>query len=333
MRDNNHKSDKKDVYKYLKNSRNKKGEILFDQWFDSNVPAIQPGFINESLKSRIKKIIDDRTKSPNKPYFIISKKINENSNFQRGGIAASLIILIGLGLFFYMGKTNVYKNDVLKSAEMDVKQTSFGERSIITLADGTKVFLNSGSSLKFPKIFDGATREVELAGEAFFEVKHIIKQPFIVHSGNLKTTVLGTSFNINAYPRENMLQVAVATGKVKVEIKDQRDRNSQSAFLIPNQKAELTGVKSELIIEHIDISEVIGWKNGFLIFESSSISEVADMLEKWFGVSVQLASQDISDISFIGRFKNPDLEDVLNAIKFTTGIKYKIDKTKVLLYK
>ncbi len=333
MRGNRYKSDKKYIYKYLKNGRNKKGKILFDQWFDSNTPAIQSAFSNDGLKKRIKRTIDDRTKSLNEPCFIISKKLNKNFNFQLVGIAASLIIVIGLGLFFYLGKTDIYKNDILQSAEVVVKQTSLGERSKITLADGTKVFLNSGSTLKFPKAFDGTTREVELTGEAFFEVKRIIKRPFIVHSGNLKTTVLGTSFNVQAYPEKELLQVAVATGKVKVEIKNQRDKKLQSAFLMPNQKVEVDRAKQYLITEQADIGEVIGWKNGFLIFKNLSIDEIADKLEKWYGISVQLANQDISDISFIGKFENPDLEEVLNAITFTTGIKYKIDNTQVLLYK
>ena len=333
MRGNRYKSDKKDIYKYLKNNRNKKGETLFDQWFDFHSPIIQSGFTNDKLKNRIKKTIDDRIKSPGATRSVLPKKINGIFNFQLAGIAASLIIVIGLGLFFYLNKTYNYKHGALPHVEMIVKHTSLGERSIITLPDGTKVFLNSGSTLKFPKIFDGGTREVELTGEAFFEVKRIIKHPFIVYSGNLKTTVLGTSFNVHAYTNKEVLQVAVATGKVKVEINNQETKNTEPVFLTPNQKVESEGKNLQLIIGKVNISDVIGWKNGVLIFEDSPIDEVVDKLEKWFGVPVQLANHNLSDVCFIGRFENPDLRDVLDAIKFTTGIEYKINNTKVLLYK
>ncbi|TDQ09450.1 FecR family protein [Pedobacter metabolipauper] len=164
-----------------------------------------------------------------------------------------------------------------------------GEHKVITLADGSVVTLNSGSSLKVKSDFKQSTREVQLSGEAFFKIAKDKSRPFIIQSGNLKTTVLGTSFNINAYPDLSEIKIAVATGKVKVAHTTENKQELMLAnemvkdqVLIFNSKTQLAEIKTG------NTELLSSWISNKLYIDNSSMDDIAKQLSRHYNTKVSL---------------------------------------------
>ncbi|WP_276167341.1 FecR family protein [Zobellia alginiliquefaciens] len=230
-------------------------------------------------------------------------------------IAVSVTLLFGLGSIAY---------HILDQKQIDysnvemVRITEYGQKSEITLSDGTKVRLNSGSKLTFPRKFNDGSREVELVGEAFFEVTKNQKMKFIVKSGGISTTVWGTSFNVNAYPENEELAVTVVTGKVQVNSKDVK------VFLEPGQQGVYNKKLDDILKKQVDTTSSLGWKDGILRFENATLGEVARKLSRWYGVKVEFDTQAIKECQFSGIFNKENLQTVLEGVIFVEeGLTYK----------
>ena len=336
MNRNNYEVKKKAVFDFLLKNKDREGKSLFDRWFEKHVPAVPvPAESSEEtgeIKNRMKRVIDSRIAADqrHKPTTYMLKN-SGRTFYYKVRIAASFLLVIGVGVSLYLVKKQDFQKQ--EQVAMIEKKTLPGERAVITLSDGTKVYMNAGSVLRFPEKFTGQTREVKLTGEAFFKVRHMDTFPFIVYSEGLTTTVLGTSFNINAYPEENTTQVAVATGKVRVQI-DRKylapGEGDSQLFLIPSQMVKLNLEKLQFTSGNCNMSDITGWKDGILVLDNLSLQEVAKKLEKWFGLPVKFEGDDFSGSHFAGRFKKPELPDVLDAISFATGVDYTINKDSVV---
>ena len=237
-------------------------------------------------------------------------------------IAASVLIIIGIGLGGYFINTEA---PVAKIAWME-KATQKGQRATITLMDGTKVYLNANSKISFPEQFSADKREVKLEGEAFFEVARDVKKPFIIQSGELITTVLGTSFNIRSFANEPQA-VSVATGKVKVNASD-NNGHTEELFLTPNQQAYYDG---ELCKNDIDIRQAIAWKDKIIQFDDISLAEATVVLENWFGVSIQIEGENIKQCKISGQYIDEDLTNVMESFRHILGIKYQFTDARNLI--
>lgn len=184
--------------------------------------------------------------------------------------AASIIALLTISTLFY-NKWSVISNLITPVATLQ-KQSPIGQVTLFTLTDGTKIWLNSNSKLLYPENFSGKQREVTLSGEAYFEVAHTDK-PFIIHTGDVKTQVLGTSFNIAAYQNEKNIRVTVLTGKVGVTA----TANAQTMYLTPNQQAVFD--KEQQILTHYNVAaeDEIAWQNNKkLIYKGERMEKVLD---------------------------------------------------------
>ena len=206
------------------------------------------------------------------------------------------------------------------------KATQKGQRATITLMDGTKVYLNANSKISFPEQFSADKREVKLEGEAFFEVARDVKKPFIIQSGELITTVLGTSFNIRSFANEPQA-VSVATGKVKVNASD-NNGHTEELFLTPNQQAYYDG---ELCKNDIDIRQAIAWKDKIIQFDDISLAEATVVLENWFGVSIQIEGENIKQCKISGQYIDEDLTNVMESFRHILGIKYQFTDARNLI--
>ena len=159
--------------------------------------------------------------------------------------------------------------------------TPRGGQYQLVLADGSKVWLNAASSLRFPTAFAGKERRVEVTGEAYFEVAHDAAMPFIVQRGEAEVKVLGTHFNINGYEDEPSLKITLLEGKVRVSSRD------QTAVLKPGQQAQLQTTNSKLqTTNQVDIDEVVAWKNGLFQFEQADIKTIMRQVARWYNVDV-----------------------------------------------
>lgn len=225
------------------------------------------------------------------------------------GIAATLAgTLLFLALFYFN------KNEV-SADEWVIHTAKPGSILAIDLPDRSKVWLNSGTKIRFKKVsYQSKLREIELQGQAYFEVRHDEKHPFVVRSGELITTVYGTSFNITAYPgKEN--SVAVNSGKVGVI---QVNAPDSTFFLLPSDKLTLRG--DVLLKSEVDINDVKSWTQGELIFEQTALAEVFTALELRYQVKIQ-ALQDYTPCRLTGRFKGQSLAEVLKTLNISMNIR------------
>ncbi|TRX61189.1 DUF4974 domain-containing protein [Fulvivirga sp. M361] len=200
--------------------------------------------------------------------------------------------------------------------------TSTRQKATITLSDGTTVRLNSQSTLRYPEQFNGKTREVMLEGEGFFDVVKDPSKPFTVASGELTTTVLGTSFNIRAYPDVQQTEIAVATGKVSVAKQTNQDKDRAAVVLTPGEAASYSPDQGNLIKSSVDIREYTAWKDGILLFNDKTFTEAAVLLEKWYGVKIIIESNRLDNCVIQGKFNSPSLQKVLDALQFAYKIEY-----------
>ncbi|MDN5212652.1 FecR domain-containing protein [Fulvivirgaceae bacterium BMA12] len=255
--------------------------------------------------------------------------------WQRKSRGIRQYVLASLLIFALVGSLVIYRvnGPSNKESAWMIKETLPGQKLTITLMDGSTVLLNSGSRLIYPKLF-GNTREVTLEGEAFFMVSRNEQKPFIIKSGELTTTVLGTSFNIKAFQNEN-IEVTVATGKVKVSHDNEEAARQvgQSAELVltPNQQAIYNIADSRLNKEQINAERHLAWREGVLKFDNLRFEEAVKMLERWYGVSITLENRQIGDCIIIGEFQNQSLHKVLRAVELALGIDYEFGSDGVVI--
>ncbi|MDW7694121.1 FecR domain-containing protein [Flammeovirgaceae bacterium SG7u.111] len=247
-------------------------------------------------------------------------------------IAASISIIMIAGWITWQkfGLTSDTNQEITGSIAYLEKFTSKGQKLSLKLQDGTVIKLNSNSKLKFPENFNAhSTREVYLTGEAYFDVERDTTKPFIIHTGDLKTTVLGTSFNIMSYPSESKVKIAVESGRVGV--KDTKTIGEE-VVLSPTQMLVFDKEKSNSKIEEFDHSSIFGWKDGNLVFHKSSPDDVVSGLEKWYGVKIILKKDLKSKEGFSGTFQDQPLSNVLEGISFSLKFNYEMNADTVLIY-
>ncbi|MHC0447593.1 FecR family protein [Flavobacterium sp. 3-218] len=203
--------------------------------------------------------------------------------------------------------------------------TPTGGQYNIVLADGTKVFLNAVSSIKYPTQFNGDQRIVELEGEAYFEVAKNKSKPFIVKSDDQTIEVLGTHFNVHAYANESAIKTTLLEGSVAVSSKNQK------AILKPGQQSSLTATASKISIKEVDTEAAIAWKNGRFKFDNADLKTVMKQLERWYGIKVEYRG-DVSDVRFNGgTFRNKNLSEVLKVLELS-DIKFKVEGKTIIVY-
>jgi ferric-dicitrate binding protein FerR (iron transport regulator) len=335
----------------LSNDNKKYFEQLRDTYFAS-------GIINENRS--------DSEKSWNhvKARYYISKqqsnltiRVNHVRKFSIGVILryASIIILAFVlgGLFM----NNFNKRSSSGEIVYNQVQVPLGSKTMIVLADGTKVWLNAGSKLRYPANFSNATRDVYLEGEAYFNVTKQLKRKFIVHTPYLNIKVLGTEFNVKAYPEEKTIQTTLVKGAITIENAENKSILKQPVSLAPNQFASFNKtvtdrlvaspqVKKKQNIENTVRSEIkeeplvivpkinpviyTSWKEDRWIIEGEELASLAVKLERRYNVKISIKSESLKKYRFSGTLQDETLEQVLNIIKITAPIKYSIDKKNVV---
>jgi transmembrane sensor len=194
-----------------------------------------------------------------------------------------------------------------------------GKNSSILLPDGTVAYLNAGSRLVYPNFFRGKNREVFLIGEGFFEVTHDESMPFIVQTTDLNVEVLGTRFNVSAYPSDNMIETVLVEGKVKISPKGvQLLKNDYT--IEPNQLASYNRTSAETKISDVDISNYVTWHNGYLNFNSSDLSRIVKRLERYYNIKIILDDPMLGIRSITGKLHLKDeTEYVLKVLAKTAS--------------
>ena len=217
-----------------------------------------------------------------------------------------------------------YKGSSKGELEYNILTVPRGSKlATILLSDGTKVWINSASSLKYPVAFVGDEREVEITGEAYFEVSPNPKMPFKVKKAGTTVTVLGTHFNVNAYEDESSVKVTLLEGSVKV------DNGSHSKLLKPGQQAQVTsGIAVE---DDVDVDEVMAWKNGkFQFGEAAEINAIMRQISRWYDVEIEFRGEVAGHIGgTISR--DEDVSQVLKMLEMTGAVRFKTEGQKIIV--
>lgn len=221
--------------------------------------------------------------------------------------AASIIVLFTISTLFYT-RWSVISNLITPVATIQ-KQSPNGQVTFFILDDGTKIWLNSNSKLSYPEKFKGEQREVSLIGEAYFEVVHTDK-PFIIHTGDIKTHVLGTSFDISAYQNEKNIRVTVLTGKVGVTTTN----HVQTMYLIPNQQAIFNKEQQTLTQYNVAAEKEIVWRNNrTLIYKGERLEKVLDEIRNRYNINIK-ADKKLLNCTISADFVNKSTEEVMKIL-------------------
>lgn len=220
----------------------------------------------------------------------------------------------------------VYQNnqDTILTEEEVIYNTVItprGTEYLLTLSDGSKVWLNSDSRLKFPVKFSKGIRRVELIGEGYFEVAKDTSSPFIVSSGALDVRVTGTSFNITAYPDENTIQATLVSGSVDVSCPS--NASIEKVSLVPNEIAVFTPGSQSIKTKKVDIYPYIAWHEGYLYFDDENLGSIAKILERWYDLTFVFDQPETKELIFYGSIKrHEDISRVLDMLRCTNLIDF-----------
>lgn len=203
-----------------------------------------------------------------------------------------------------------------------------GERAGVVLPDGTKVRLNAESRLSYMPDFGKERRKVNLEGEAYFEVTKNAEKPFVVHTGYLDIEVLGTSFNVYAYEREEVIEMALVSGRIKIMTNSEPSR---TVFLSPNEKALFHKSSGNIQVRETDNRFETAWLRGDLVFHSTPLKEVIAKLERKYGVRIHLNAPSLANDMFTGNFDSEYIIEVMELLERHYGFTYEIQDKDIYI--
>lgn len=312
-----------DLFRYINHELNDQEQTEVEEWINASeenrkiaedyyqlsfaVTSLQ--FIKRSAPQKALKKVDKRLKKEQfrKIYLFVQKVAVI--------LLLPLLVLSGYLLLQPEGKAPVFY--------LEARMTP-GMIGSTILPDGTKVWLNSSSYLKYPNIFSGQTREVTLDGEAYFKVTENTKKPFIVHTGNSSVKVLGTEFNMDAYSSNCFIATTLVNGSIQFNYQDE-DNTSGSVVIEPNEQIYFDKKTSQTQVCEAYVPKDIAWKNGQIILKETPLSEILWILSKRFNVEFKIKNPAFYKYSFTGVFTNQQIERVLEHFKRSSGIRYNIN--------
>ncbi|MBT30691.1 MAG: hypothetical protein CMO01_13610 [Thalassobius sp.] len=333
---------KKKVWKYLHNHASEKEAMDFIDWIKdpANKEEVmevmgtswdENDFDSQQSTNKDSKLVYNKIKASIAKQETLRNNLHVHKPFQVWKYITAAIVVFGAwaGFQFYQSELNKVEEPIVAVAFRE-KVNPSGKRSILTLPDKSRIWLNSGSSLRYPDHFSDTARIVYLSGEAFFDVAKDSLRPFKVISGDIVTVAVGTSFNIRAFPDKEDIEVALTSGKVKIENTHNNVKNEKEAmFLVPGEN--IVYRKDLLKIEkgHFD-TNTVSWKDGIIYLKNAGLEEITEKLALWYGVEFEVKNK--AKILYNGSFERKSLRHVMEGISLATGIHYKLDEKKVTIY-
>jgi transmembrane sensor len=267
-------------------------------------------------------------------------------------IAASVVIVLSASFFFYSNKKKPSQSTPEDLGGLAAVATKYGSRTNIQLPDGSKVWLNSGSRITYNKQFGKDIREVDLSGEAYFDVVKNPEKPFIIHTTSMDIKVLGTQFNVKSYANDKLSEASLIHGSIEVSLKK---RGSEKILLKPNEKIVVMNerlvkknaavlVKSNpaepiIVVQKLNYtttdSTIIetSWVENKLIFSNESLEEIAVKMERWFGMAVEFKDPSFKSERFTGTFTNETIQQALEALQITINFQFTIKDNTIIITK
>ncbi len=307
---------------------------------DELIKMVRSGTYDELLKNQIDELFDQDEVFSDMPAFRSKEILKEILNKQNGTtkvipirskrvirwVAAASIVLITMAAYWMLQESDPQP----KIAEYEEVQQPgiYKGKQFVRLPDGSSVVLNENSELSYTTEFGVHKREVRLIGEGFFNIRHDAKRPFKVLTGKITTTVLGTVFNVRAYPEQKEVLVTVSSGKVQVG-----DEKQIYGTLTPNQEITVNTTTYDFVRSDQPVAKAVAWKQTYLIFDDITLEEAANIITKRYKVEVLIKDRDLKKSSFTATFLDGEgLEQVLTVITGTLNASYKMKDGTVSIY-
>jgi transmembrane sensor len=236
-------------------------------------------------------------------------------------VAAILILPLLVYAIYLTSRTA--KTIETKQVVWQTVKTPVGMQTDFLLPDSTHVWLNSGSEIKYPSPFAQDKRQVELTGEAFFDVVKDAAHPFLVKAGKMNIEVKGTKFNVINYPGETLTELVLQSGSVRLFSGNYGD-NITVTYIKPGECALLDIKQNKLSVRKVDVVKYIAWKDGELIFKDDQMDEVVRKLNRWFNVDIILRNPELKEYVYTATFRDETLPQILELLKISAPIKYRI---------
>lgn len=313
--------------KYLANQCSEAERELIDSWYyrldlhaDENFADGDEVFLFERIQMQISNRETD-----------FNRNILPLYSIWKYAASVAAILIIGFGLFYLLQK-NTY-SEYSKISQTDPNRITFKnkQKRILRyqLPDSTIVWMNPWATLSYSKSFtQNKTRETRFEGEGFFDVKRDKNHPFVIHTGNMQTTVLGTSFNVKANEDESVYEISVVTGSVEVST----GKKGKTIILKPKQQAVFQKEDNHLTVHTMaeNKPELENWETASLLFNETPMTEVAEKLEQTFKINIEFANPDIEKCRLKIDFENQRLPEILEMIEMLLGTTYQMKHDKVV---
>lgn len=251
--------------------------------------------------------------------------------------AAVIILLLSVNIIFIAGKKEAGRYDFTLAAELPAEKirtiyTEKGVKAQVTLPDNSKVWLNSDSRLTYPALFGNRTREVELSGEAYFEVTRDSLCPMIVKTNkNLAVEVLGTSFSIKSYDNDTIAKATLFTGSISMHYKDAGSNEDKVLQLKPDESFVYYRTALPEQVKYKDNTKEIAWTRGELLFDQTPVEEVLKMLERWHGTKFIVENKSIFNDKLTASFQTESIVQIMEMMKYCISLDYKINNNTITI--
>jgi len=311
-----------EINQFLKTAagQNVLNELLNEHWELAKDGEIDPSILSEWKR-------EWSLKFTNEPAKVVSekKRIDLTMVFRYAAVFTALILGIGI----YQVSTRRSNMIQIKGKEL-VQRNPMGRHSNFSLADGTQVYLGPGSTLSFPEKFSGNSREVQLEGEAYFEVTKNKEKPFIIYSNHIRTQVLGTTFKVNAF-KDSPVLVSVTSGRVKVD-RIEGDQVQQLAVLLPGEQVSYSA-KSGIHKSNFNMENIRNWKQGQLVFDGTPLSELTTQISRWYNVSITISTEKLKQIPITVTLDgNMPVSRFLDGLSASFGFHYTLKDRTITIY-
>ena len=284
------------------------GEDVFDEYCrrkwaenDCRIPT--------SVKARIRQSL-----------FVMMPRVK----WKRVIASASAVLAAAVILFICMIWSRPAENVAPEIFEIVAER---GQKSSVTLPDGSRVMINSASTISYTSDYNVKERDVFLSGEAYFEVASNADLPFVVHADEVSVTAVGTEFNVKAYAEDSYVVTTLVEGSVRAEAGDQFELLTQAQESIYDKKADILSA-----YDVKDLSHAVPWIRNELLFENESLAEIAVTLERMYNVSIIFEDEAVKKYSYTGLIRNNSLQNVLELISSTSPVGYRMDSDTIKFY-
>lgn len=309
------------LFKYFNNKATEEEMRQIGDWLDADA-SNRKEFDTAHTLFNIMQLSSDRVTGA-----LAEKKIVEMPKWRKAVKYAAAIAIIAVagvtGMF--VEKEVTYRN---MSAQVNVIEVPAGQRMAMTLQDGTEIHLNGGSRMEYPLVFDRKQRRIKLSGEAFFDVSHDDRHPFVVETFASEVEVLGTKFNVHADEEKGHFSTTLLCGKVRVTMGD----SGQQVVLNPDESAEIVGDK--LVVSAVSAHDAVCWKDGYISLKDVDFEELMCRIESMYDVNIVIDRKDHPEISFVGgKIRVAEgLDFALRILQSGSDFTYEIDRSTNTVY-